>query len=212
MSILVDPLSADDDARRLRGRRPHRLVLDGLHGGRRRGAPLLRLHGAVRVLDAAPGRGGQPAHPAGRLGPRRARLVSPDRLRPPPARRDRGCKEGVRDERGRRRGHGARVLPAHLAHRDARLRAGVPGRRGRPALGHRGHARRARAARRGGGQVGAGADPHVASGRDGGADTGLRAHPRGHDGDRRCLPDLPHAPGVRGGSRPCRTSPRCSGS
>ncbi len=67
-------------------------------------------------------------------------------------------------------------------------------------LRHRPDARRARVAGGGGGQVGAGADPHVAPGRDGRADARLRAHPRGDDGHRGRLPDLSHTPDVRGRS------------
>ena len=37
-------------------------------------------------------------------------------------------------------------------------------------------------------------------GRDGGADTGLRPHPRGDDGDGRRLSHLPHESGLRGGA------------
>ena len=46
------------------------------------------------------------------------------------------------------------------------------------------------------------ADPaaHLASGRDGGPDPGLRADPRRDDGDRRRLPDRAHAPAVRAGA------------
>ena len=46
------PAQHDDDADRLRRRRPDRPLLDRLHGRRRRGAPLLRVHVALRLLDA----------------------------------------------------------------------------------------------------------------------------------------------------------------
>ena len=92
-----------DDAHRLGRRRAHRLVLDGLHGGRRRGASLLRLHVALRLLDAHARAGGELPPPARRLGPRRPRVVPADRVLAPPARGGRGREEGLRDERDRRR-------------------------------------------------------------------------------------------------------------
>ena len=49
-------------------------------------------------------------------------------------------------------------------------------------------------------QVRPGAAPHLAPGRDGGPDAGLRPDPRGDDGDRRRLPDRAHAPAVRAGA------------
>ena len=57
----------------------------------------------------------QPAAAARRLGPRRPRLVPPDRLLPRAPRGDRRREEGVRHERGRRRGDGAGLLPADRA-------------------------------------------------------------------------------------------------
>ena len=44
-------------------------------------------------------------------------------------------------------------------------------------------------------------------GRDGGPDAGQRPDPRGDDGDRRRLPDRPHAPALRGRAEGRRTSP-----
>ena len=102
------PDLADDDADHHRRRRPDRLVLDGLHEGRGRGAPLLRLHGLLRLLDADARDGRQPAAAARRLGPRRPRLVPADRLLPRPARGGGGGQEGVHHERDRRRRDGAR--------------------------------------------------------------------------------------------------------
>ena len=83
-------------------------------------------------------------------------------------------------------------------------------RRRRTAREHRRDPDRARAPRRRGGQVGAGAAPHLASGRDGGPDARLGPHPRGDDGHRRRLLDRPHErplraravdPGSRGSPR-----------
>ena len=56
------------------------------------------------------------------------------------------------------------------------------------------------------------ADPaaHLAPGRDGGPDAGLRPDPRGDDGHRRRLPDRAHAPAVRAGARRRPTSARSS--
>ena len=55
------------------------------------------------------------------------------------------------------------------------------------------------AARRRVRQVRPGAAAHLAPGRDGGPDAGLRPDPRRDDGDRRRLPDRAHAPAVRAG-------------
>ena len=68
---------------------------------------------------------GNLAHPAGRVGSRRPRLVSADRVRPRPPVGDRRGEEGVRDERRRRRDHGARPVPPRHAARHARLRTGL---------------------------------------------------------------------------------------
>ena len=192
------PAEHDDDADRLRRRRPDRPLLDRLHGRRRRGAALLRLHVAVRLLDAAARRGRQPAAAARRLGPRRSLLVPADRLLARAAVGGRGGEEGVRHERDRRRDDGARVLRADRALALARVRDVV--RDGGPSLVDDREPRRARPARRRGGEVGAGAAAHVAAGRDGGPDAGQRPDPRGDDGDRRRLPDRAHAPDLRAGA------------
>ena len=92
------PALAHDDADRHRGRRPHRPLLERLHGRRGRGAAVLRLHGVLRLLDADARDGRQPAAAARRLGPRRPRVVPPDRLLPRPPQRDRRREEGVRDQ------------------------------------------------------------------------------------------------------------------
>ncbi len=194
------------DADRLRRRRTDRRLLDRLHGRRGRGAPLLRLHGAVRLLDAAPRPGRQPAAAPRRLGPRRAQLVPADRL-PPRAAAGRGRREeGVHHERVRRRDDGARLLPAHPAHRLSDLRLVVRvGRRRDGNLGRQ--PRRARAARRGGREVGAAPAPDLAPRRDGGPDAGQRADPRGHDGHRGRLPARAHCADLRGRAAhpgPCR--------
>ena len=126
------PAQRRDDADRLRRRRPDRPLLDRLHGRRRRGAALLRVHVAVRLLDADARRGRQLPAPARRLGPRRPRLVPADRLLAR-ARRG-GCRrqEGVHHERVRRRDDGARLLPPDPADGHAQLRPGVRGGGGRP--------------------------------------------------------------------------------
>ena len=56
------------------------------------------------------------------------------------------------------------------------------------------------AARRRVREVRPGPAAHLAPGRDGGPDAGLRADPRGDDGHRRRLPDRAHAPAVRAGA------------
>ena len=93
------------------------------------------------------------------------------------------------------------LLPHDRARRQPRLRRRVRGGGVGRALRHRRDARRARPARRRRRQVGADPAPHVAAGRDGGPDAGLRPDPRGDDGHRGRLPDLPHASRVRGGAR-----------
>ena len=195
------PALAHDDADRHRGRRPHRPLLERLHGGRGRGAAVLRLHGVLRLLDADARDGRQPAAAARRLGARRPRVVPPDRLLPRPPQRDRRREEGVRDQHRRRRGDGARPLSRDRQGREPRLRHRL--RRGaeRPAVGHRRHAARPRPPRRRRREVRADPAPHLAPGRDGGTDAGLRAHPRGDDGHRRRLPHLPHASHLPGRAR-----------
>ncbi len=199
------PAEHADDADRLRGRLADRRVLDRLHGRGGRGAPLLRVHGVLRLLDAAPRRGREPRAPARGLGPRRPGVVPADRLPPRPPVRDRRGEEGLRDERDRRRDDGARDLPALLEDRRRRLRRRVRARR--RALEHGRHARRARASRRGGREVGAAPAADVAPGRDGRPDAGQRPHPRGDDGDGGRLPARPAAPDLRG--RRVRAATRC---
>ena len=70
------PAGGLHDADRLRRRRADRRLLDRLHGRRRRGAPLLRVHGAVRLLDAAARPGREPAAAARRLGHGRPLLAT----------------------------------------------------------------------------------------------------------------------------------------
>ena len=58
LTLLTDQLLDADDADRRRRRLADRRLLGRLHGRRGRGAPLLRLHVAVRLLDAAARAGG----------------------------------------------------------------------------------------------------------------------------------------------------------
>ena len=81
------------------------------------------------------------------------------------------------------------------ARREVVLAERVGDRRGLPAD----HGRRVR-------EVGADPAPHLAAGRDGGPDAGLRADPRRDDGDRGRVPDRAHAPAVRAGARRRPTS------
>ena len=80
LQLLVDPLST-----------VMMLIVSGVGGlivlysigymdGDERGAPLLRVHLVLRLLDAATRRGRQPAHAARRLGARRPLVLPPDRL------------------------------------------------------------------------------------------------------------------------------------
>ena len=199
------PLTPEhDDAHRLRRRRPDRLVLDGLHGGRRRGASLLRLHVALRLLDAHARRGGELPAPARRLGARRPRLVPADRVLAPQARGGRGGEEGVRHERDRRRDVRARLVLLIWA--TGTLEFGSRLRPGRLDVHDDRQPRRPRPPRRRDREVGADPAPHLASRRDGRPNAGLRADPRGDDGDRRRLPARPREPDLRGRAR--RPAPR----
>ena len=112
-----------------------------------------------------------------------------------------GRHQGVRDQRGRRRRPRAR----HLLHLPGHRHAGLPEDvRGGPArVLHQRRRPRGRlpaAAGRRVRQVRPGAAAHLAPGRHGGPDAGLRPDPRGHDGHRRRLPDRAHAPAVRAGA------------
>ena len=87
------------------------------------------------------------------------------------------------------------------------VRRGVRGRR-RAQQDH-GDRDRAAALPRRGGQVGAAPALRVAARRHGGPDARVCAHPRGHDGHRGRLPDVPHQPHPRAGARrAARSSPR----
>ena len=66
------------------------------------------------------------------------------------------------------------------------------------------------AARRRVREVGPGPAAHMAPGRDGGPDAGLRAHPRRHHGHRGRLPHRAHAPAVRAVGRARRSWARSS--
>ena len=205
------PAEHDDDADRRRRRRADRPLLDRLHGRRRRGAPLLRLHRVLRLLDAAARRGRQPAHAARRLGARRALLLPADRLLARAAERGSGGEEGVHHECVRRRDDGARLLHPHRAHELAVVRSAQ-----RSSLFDAGESHRTRPARRRGGEVGADPAPDVAARRDGRPHAGQRPHPRGDHGDGRRLPDRAHASssssrrGRSSCSPPARARSRCS--
>ena len=92
------------------------------------------------------------------------------------------------------------VIWNHLRHGRLlhRLRAGAERDRGGLLDGQ---LDRAAAARRRDREVGAAAAAHVAAGRHGGPDPGLRADPRGHDGDGRRLPDRAHVAVLRARAR-----------
>ena len=107
--------------------------------------------------------------------------------------------QGVRDQRDRRRRARDRARSCSST-RPARstTRASSAARR-TPSDRQRRHARGRLPAdpRRRLREVRAAAAAHLAPGRDGGPDAGLRADPRGDDGHRRRLPDRAHAPAVR---------------
>ena len=88
---------------------------------------------------------------------------------------------------------------AHLGDGDARVLRRLRGRR-LDVVDDR-EPRRARTARRSSRQVRADPAPHMASGRDGGPDPGVRAHPRGDDGHGRRLSARACSSDLRSGSR-----------
>src|SRR4051812_15538744 len=173
-------------------------LLGRLHGRRSRLHALLRVPELLRLQHAAAGPGVELLPADHRLGVRRRRLVLPDQLLVPAHHRDAGRHQGVRDQRARRRGARARDVLRLPRRPHARLPADVrpdrrrvhpqrsePGRRLHPAAD-----RRVR-------EVRPGPAAHLAPGRDGGPDAGLRADPCGHDGDRGGVPDRAPAPAVR---------------
>ena len=199
--IWLDPLSVFMmlvvSGRRL----PDPRLRDRLHEGRRRGAALPRVQGAVRLLDAPARHGGQPAAPARGLGDGRARVVPADQLLAPAGERGRGREEGVHRQRVRRRDVRAGPVSDRPAGGYARLRhrllAGAA--RDRPGQ-HRCRADRARPAGRRGREVRSGALAHVAARCHGGPDSGLGPDPRRDDGDGGRLPDRPHERVLRAGA------------
>ena len=162
---------------------------------------LLRVPELLRVLDAAAGPGGQLRAADRGLGVRGRGLLPADLLLVSPRHRHRRGHQGVRDQRDRRRGPGDRRVPALRRHGRARLRGRLRGRARR--LLHQRPADRGGLPDAAGGrvrEVGPAAAAHVAARRDGGPHSRLGADPRGHDGDRRRLPDRPLPPAVRAGA------------
>ncbi len=168
-------------------------LFDRLHGGRPVAAALLRLPFVVHLRHADAGHGGQPGSDVLRLGRRRPRVVSPDRLLVRAARRLRRGDQGLRRQPGRR----LRLLARHLSHLlphrfggvrpDLRRRAGLGGQDDsfpRLRLG-RGDARLPAPVHGRDGQVGAVPAAHLASRRDGGPDAGLGPDSRGDHGHGR---------------------------
>ena len=179
----------DDDAHHHRGRVPHPRVLGRVHGSRPRLPAVLRVHEPVRVRDAAAGTGRQLLLPHRGLGVRGPGVVSADRLLVRAPHGGGRRQEGLRGQRDRRRGAGARGLPDPAPAGHARLRRGLrTGRPGGRAVGHRaGHLPSAVRGRRR--QERAGAAAHLAARRHGGPHAGQRADPRRHHGDSRRVPD-----------------------
>ncbi len=87
------------------------LLLDRVHGRRRRVRALLRVHELLRVCDAHARALGQLRRAAGRLGAGRPRVVLLDRFLVRASERRRRGAQGVRHERRRRRRHDVRDLP-----------------------------------------------------------------------------------------------------
>ena len=160
---------------------------------------LLRLPELLRLLDAGAGPGRQLRAADRRLGVRRRGVVPADLVLVPPRDRHERRHQGVRHQRDRRRRARDRRVPA-AARTPATLDYVGVVRGGSERLhDQRRHAgRRLPAApRRRVREVRADPAAHLAAGRDGGPDAGLRADPRGDDGHRRRLPDRAHAPAVR---------------
>ena len=174
-------------------------LLGRLHGRRPRLHALLRLPELLRLQHAAARPGGELLPADRRLGVRRRRLVLPDLVLVPPHDGDQGRHQGVRHQRARRR----RARARHVLRLPGHGHAGLPARRSRrstrgvhdePARARRGlHPAAGRRVR----QVRPGPAAHLAPGRHGGPDAGLRADPRRHDGHRRRVPDRAPAPALR---------------
>ncbi len=109
---------------------PDPSLLDLLHGGRRGLRPLLLLPQLLRLLDAAAGAGGELPDPDRRLGVRGRGVLPADLVLVPAHDRHPCGDQGLRDQRGRRRGAGAGHLLHLQAHPHARLPAHLPRRPG----------------------------------------------------------------------------------
>ena len=175
LTLLIDPLSVT-----------MMLIVSGVGGlivlysigyMRTPRSALLRLHGAVRLLDAHARAGGNFLLLLvgwGLVGSPR----TSDRLLARAARGGRGREEGLRDERVRRRDDGARPDRALLADGNARLRARS---RGRASVADARQPRRARPARRRGRRSRRSCRSTRGCRMRWRPDAGLRADPRGDD-------------------------------
>ena len=179
----------DDDARRHRHRHADPRLLDRLHGRRaaRRRRALLLLPEPVLLLHAHARPGKQLPGDVRGLGRRRPLLVPADRLLVREEERGGRRQEGVHHQPHRRLGLRPRRLPDLLHVRHARLPRRAE-RRGDDA-DRDGALRRAvvhlpAAVRRRDRQERADSALRLAAGRDGRADAGLGADPRGDDGHR----------------------------
>ena len=202
----VDP---DRPAERAHGARRHRRLdahpplLGGLHGRRPRLRALLRLPELLRLLHAAAGPGGQLRAADRRLGVRRRRVLHADQLLVP-------AHDG--DERRASR-RSSSTWSATSASCSARSSSSATRHRSTSCRPSREAERRVRRptrpissagcllpARRRVREVRPDPAAHLAPGRHGGPDAGLRADPRRDDGHRRRLPDRAHAPALRAGA------------
>ena len=202
IAFYLDALSLVMIAGRHLRRLPDPPLLGRVHGRRRGLQPLLRLHEPVRRLDADPGAGRQPAAALPGLGRRRPVQLPADRLlvpatRPTAARRAR--RSSSRASATRPWPIGLFLLFTSLGTLDIQelMRAGRAAVAGRLGAGRR---RGRAAAGRRGRQVGPAAAADLAARRHGRPDAGQRPDPRRHDGDRRRLPDRPHARPLRAGA------------
>ena len=188
-------------AGRHRCRLPDSRLLRRVHGARRRVLPLLRLHESLHVRHADAGLGEQYAVDVRGVGRRRPVQLLADRFL---------FLEKVGFRCGEKSVHRESHWGCGLYPRDSPRRSDIGhhpvyfqgfagrGRRFRNSTGAQGSCGRTRigpwragadrhraiAVCRSGGEIGADSPVRLAPGRDGRADAGERAHPRGHDGDR----------------------------
>ena len=192
VSILVDPLSVHDAARRHGRRLPDPRLLGRVHARRPRGAALLRVPEPLRLLDARCWCWRATSCILlvgwGMVGLSSYLLIGFWWERPIGGR---GRQEGVHHERDRRRRASRSALFViwdHVHSLDYLTVFGPAGGAGIPIGSQTANWIALLLLRRRRGEVGPAAAADLAPRRDGGPDPGLRPDPRRHDGDGRRLP------------------------